>query len=209
MLSFPYAPVRPRASNRRMFSAEEDARLLGLVGDCRAPLWADIARAMGDRTARQCRERWCNYLNPDIRTEPWTEDEDSCLIEKVNELGHVWVAMSSFFNRRSESDVKNRWYSHLKAQCGRDPFSGKWARMIGPREDQGKERAKRQRANPCPSQAAQQLLERAQKPPPPVSDSPFVKSPSETFDYWDNSLCEQVLEEGSGMESWLASRSEP
>jgi hypothetical protein len=115
---------RTGSSVRRPFTVEEDVRLLEIVGRSQMVNWENIAHQMGGRSSRQCRERWVNYLNPQIRNDPWTEDEDRLLLDKINELGHSWAQIGRAFNGRSESDVKNRWYSHIKSRCSVDPGSG-------------------------------------------------------------------------------------
>lgn len=105
-----------RAVVRKTFSKEEDARLVEIVNKMGDNFegWNVVAEKMKTRTARQCRERWVSYLSPNIRVEKWTEDEDKILIEKINKIGKKWTEIASYFNGRSGSDIKNRWYSHLK-----------------------------------------------------------------------------------------------
>ncbi|KAK8841264.1 hypothetical protein M9Y10_027465 [Tritrichomonas musculus] len=105
-----------RSVVRKTFSKEEDAKLVeivNLMGD-NFEGWNVVAEKMKTRTARQCRERWVSYLSPNIRVEKWTEDEDRILIDKINKIGKKWTEIASYFNGRSGSDIKNRWYSHLK-----------------------------------------------------------------------------------------------
>jgi hypothetical protein len=66
---------------------------------------------MPGRSARQCRERWCNYINPDIQKTPWSAEDDLLLKEKVSELGTRWHAILSFFPGRSKNQVRNRWFT--------------------------------------------------------------------------------------------------
>jgi hypothetical protein len=63
---------------------------------------------MGSRNSRQCRERWCNYLNPELRTEAWTSEEDKLLEEKFMEFGGKWNTIAQFFNGRSDLAIRNR-----------------------------------------------------------------------------------------------------
>jgi hypothetical protein len=100
---------------RHSFNPNEDARLVELVTQSPGLSWSDIARCIPGRSARQCRERWGEYLRPGIRVEPWTDAEDDLLLRQVEILGHRWTAIATAFARRSANDVKNRWYSHL--QC--------------------------------------------------------------------------------------------
>jgi myb proto-oncogene protein len=42
--------------------------------------WSEISKMLPGRIGKQCRERWHNHLNPDIRKEKWTEEEDDLII---------------------------------------------------------------------------------------------------------------------------------
>jgi hypothetical protein len=106
--------TRKHALPRRPFTPQEDALLISLLGTSSFAGWDSVARHFQERTARQCRERWANYLCPEVRTGPWTPDEDLRLGAKVAEIGHAWAAISRAFHGRSENDVKNRWYTHLQ-----------------------------------------------------------------------------------------------
>lgn len=64
---------------------------------------------MKDRTARQCRERWKNYLSPDVRNGPWTIEEDNLLLELVPKMGTQWAKIAKSFNSRTDTNVKNRF----------------------------------------------------------------------------------------------------
>ena len=43
------------------------------------------------RQGKQCRERWINFLSPDIKREPWTPKEDLMLLEKQKAIGNQWA----------------------------------------------------------------------------------------------------------------------
>jgi hypothetical protein len=70
--------------------------------------WASVASIMRTRNARQCRERYNNYLAPGLRRDEWTEDEDQLLLKKHAELGPKWNQISKFFDRRSDIALRNR-----------------------------------------------------------------------------------------------------
>jgi hypothetical protein len=99
---------------RHFFTADEDALLCRVMQDLPFTRWIDIASQLPGRSARQCRDRWMNYLSPANKNEAWTTAEDDLLLEKVNELGSRWSLISKYFNGRSENNVKNRWYTHLR-----------------------------------------------------------------------------------------------
>jgi hypothetical protein len=112
--------------SRRRFTTEEDVRLLALKSSRPTASWDTIAQEMGDRCARQCRERYMNYLAPHLRCGPWSPIEDRLLLEKINEVGHLWSLICRSFAGRSENDVKNRWHTHLKRWTVKDA-SGRYS----------------------------------------------------------------------------------
>lgn len=115
-----YSTGLPKSSGcRHTFSAEEDAKLKALVLHSADPDWKSIASQMGNRTARQCRERYKNYLSPDLSTRPWTETEDAILAQKVHEVGQRWAQISRFFQGRSDVSLKNRWAAISARRSGR------------------------------------------------------------------------------------------
>ena len=78
--------------------------------------WEKVAQDLPDRTARQCRDRWLNYLSPNIRKDPWLWSEDKLLVAKINEMGTHWSNIAKYFVGRSDNHIKNRWYSYLKSR---------------------------------------------------------------------------------------------
>jgi hypothetical protein len=70
--------------------------------------WNSIAEQMGTRNARQCRERYNNYVNPSLRRDSWTDEEDATLIEKFREFGPKWNMIAKFFQDRSDMALRNR-----------------------------------------------------------------------------------------------------
>ena len=58
-----------------------DVRLVELVRQLGTKSWTLVAaRLGGGRNGKQCRERWHNHLDPDVKKGPWTEDEDAVII---------------------------------------------------------------------------------------------------------------------------------
>ncbi|OHT03644.1 hypothetical protein TRFO_28895 [Tritrichomonas foetus] len=107
---------------RKIFTNDEDALLISLMS-ASSPFksWEKVASMIPNRTARQCRDRWFNYLSPSIRHDPWTDEEDRKLIELINNFGTHWSQIAKYFEGRSDNHVKNRWYSYLKGKVTTDP----------------------------------------------------------------------------------------
>ena len=99
-----------KAHPRSKFSEEEDELLQLLVQTYGTKDWQTISRHMPDRNARQCRDRWQNYLSPSVVNGPWTEEEEELLVQKYEELGPSWKQIASFFPTRTDINIKSRWH---------------------------------------------------------------------------------------------------
>ena len=100
--------IHAKASMKAKFNEEEDQKLKEIVLAHGACEWSKIAMALPGRTARQCRDRWVNYLNPLLCDKEWTEEEDNLLLEMYKEFGTHWKDLSLFFHGRSLNSVRNR-----------------------------------------------------------------------------------------------------
>jgi hypothetical protein len=76
--------------------------------------WQVIANSMPGRTARQCRDRFVNYLTPNLSQDPWSSEEDQVLIDCFKQVGPHWSQIALFLPGRSSNAIKNRWYTHLQ-----------------------------------------------------------------------------------------------
>jgi hypothetical protein len=97
--------------HRRFFSPEDDQRLRQLKSDPVPRTWSQIADRMPGFTARQLRERWCNYISPTLKTSRWTDEEDRELLRLHGELGPRWGVIGGRLGNRSAPDIKNRFQS--------------------------------------------------------------------------------------------------
>ena len=94
---------------KKFFTHEEDMRLRSLVLSSQASSWETIALMMNGRNARQCKERWMNYLQPSINKQPFTLQEDIMLLQLLEKFGKRWANISKFFNNRTEISLKSRF----------------------------------------------------------------------------------------------------
>jgi hypothetical protein len=69
--------------------------------------WNEIALELnnvlknGTRVAKQCRERYNNKLNPDLKKSPWTIEEDINLINFHNQFGNSWIKIANLVPGKS------------------------------------------------------------------------------------------------------------
>lgn len=99
---------------KNVWSAEDDAILLGQVNSIGPMNWNHMASFFPGRTAKQCRERWHNHLTNGIKKGDWRSDEDRTLLMSHSRLGNQWTKISKSLPSRSAGDVKNRYYTLVR-----------------------------------------------------------------------------------------------
>jgi hypothetical protein len=104
------SPHLHERSSCRKFTTDEHLKLRNLVDSFGTRRWQEIAELMGDRCARQCRERYNNYLAETPTSHPWTAEEDAIIVRKYHEIGPHWVEIAKLLSGNS---VKNRWHKRL------------------------------------------------------------------------------------------------
>lgn len=98
---------------KQKFTKKEDSQLIRLVKKFGTSKWEEISHHMERRTARQCRDRYNNYLSDNFKKGSWTENEDMLIISLYNKIGPHWLAISKSVPGRSGNDIKNRWHKTL------------------------------------------------------------------------------------------------
>lgn len=103
------------SSQRNRFTHEEDEHLKRLVSLHNPPNWNEIAKYMRNRSARQCRERYNNYLRPELTNGTWTPEENDLLNQLYEKYGPKWSLIAQNFIGRSAVNIKNH-HSSLVSQ---------------------------------------------------------------------------------------------
>ncbi|KAL5011865.1 hypothetical protein ScPMuIL_010416 [Solemya velum] len=104
------------ALKRGKWTEEEDCMLMAAVHLLGTRDWARIKMLVRGRTAAQCRERYCNSLDPALTEKPtkWTYEEDRLLMELVQKHGTGnWAKISLQLQGRTDNNVLHR-YRRLK-----------------------------------------------------------------------------------------------
>lgn len=55
-----------------------------------------------------------NYLNPSLKKDSWSLEEDIKLLQYVQQIGKKWSQIAVTFPGRNECQIKNRFYSILR-----------------------------------------------------------------------------------------------
>ena len=93
---------------KKKFTKEDDLILKEAIRRTPNWDWKEIAAKTGKYTARQCRERWNNYINPKLLKTEWTPEEDEILQNRYKEFGSNWVKIQTYLPGRAVNSIKLR-----------------------------------------------------------------------------------------------------
>lgn len=84
--------------------------------------WSKIANHLLGRTDIQCRERWCNILDPTLEDVEWTNEEDLKLLNLFRKYGNKWSLIAKHYGNRTDNTCWRRWKYltciNLSKSCG-------------------------------------------------------------------------------------------
>lgn len=96
------------------WTTEEDTRLAELVKRHGTKNWRYIASHLRGRLPKQCRERWCNQLDPHIKKDGLTSDE-WITVKRAHEIyGNRWAEIAKQVPGRTANHIKNQWNTMLR-----------------------------------------------------------------------------------------------
>ena len=99
-----------RVSYSKRWNALEDRILFEAKRARPNSSWMDISTSVPGRSARQCRERWRNFLDPRLTHGQYTAREDHILLTMHQKFGNKWATIArAALHRRTAGSLKNRY----------------------------------------------------------------------------------------------------
>ena len=108
------------SAKERNWSKEDEEELLRLISRY-GQKWKFLSSKMtsnptinSECSSKQIRQRYLNYLRPNIKKDDFTFEEDLKICEYVIAHGNHWRQMEELLDGRPEGLIKGRYYGRLQ-----------------------------------------------------------------------------------------------
>jgi hypothetical protein len=113
------------------WTEEEDDLLREAVADYGGKSWKKIASRLSGRTDVQCLHRWQKVLKPGLVKGPWTQEEDTKVVELVKLHGNKkWSFIARQLKGRLGKQCRERWYNHLNPDINKGEWTNEEDKLL-------------------------------------------------------------------------------
>lgn len=98
------------------WTQEEDDLLIDLRNIRRIGTWVEIAAHFKNKNPKQCAYRF-KKLGSGPNKDKWTREEELKLFQLVDLYGERFEFIKSFFNSKSEEEIRSRYYKNSMQHC--------------------------------------------------------------------------------------------
>lgn len=95
--------------------------------------WSRISSLLPRKSAKQCKQRWYEWLDPSIKKTEWTREEDEKLLQLARVFPSQWRTIAPFVGR-TPAQCYERYEKLLDIAQGKDPNDTNDLRKLKPRE---------------------------------------------------------------------------
>jgi hypothetical protein len=117
--------VPTHSEDRGIWTPSEDSLLTLYIEKVGIKKWRKIHQAITsayplfNKSSKQCRERWYNYLNPVIQKSEWTTNEIDLVFQGYQKHGSKWSFIGKKLKGRTDNAIKNLFYCRMRKMVRR------------------------------------------------------------------------------------------